>query len=68
MVASSSNANVSNTMYYDVSQLMAEPVTPQETLLKDKDDMKVRMELLIMKIQVIKNLVNDFSTMTLIRE
>lgn len=41
-------------MYYDVSQLMAEPVTPQETLLKDKDDMKVRMELLIMKIQVIK--------------
>nr|CAG4650906.1 EOG090X04L5 [Simocephalus serrulatus]SVE94184.1 EOG090X04L5 [Simocephalus serrulatus] len=44
-------ANVPNTMYYDVSQFMAEPLTPQATLLKDKDDMKVKMELLIMKIQ-----------------
>nr|CAG4646980.1 EOG090X04L5 [Megafenestra aurita]SVE92335.1 EOG090X04L5 [Megafenestra aurita] len=48
---SSSDANVLNTPYYDVSNFMAEPVTPQETLVKNKDDMKVKMELLIMKIQ-----------------
>lgn len=51
---SSSDANVLNTPYYDVSNFMAEPVTPQETLVKNKDDMKVKMELLIMKIQVPK--------------
>nr|SVE78806.1 EOG090X04L5 [Daphnia lumholtzi] len=35
----------------DVSSFMAEPVTPLSTLVKDKDDMKVKMEMLIMKIQ-----------------
>lgn len=39
---------------FDVSKFMAEPVTPQSTLITDKDDMRVKMELLIMKIQVKK--------------
>ena len=37
---------------YDVSKFMAEPLTPRSTLVKDKDDIKVKMELFIMKIQV----------------
>lgn len=37
---------------FDLSYFMAEPVTPRSTLVKDKDDMKVKMEMFIMKIQV----------------
>lgn len=35
----------------DTKEFMAEPITSKETLLKNKDDMKTKMELLIMKIQ-----------------
>lgn len=49
--ASSNNTNVVDPSY-DASKFMAEPVTPRSTLIKDKDDMKVKMELFIMKIQV----------------
>lgn len=49
--AGSTNANVVDPSY-DVSKFMAEPVTPRSTLIKDKDDIKVKMELFIMKIQV----------------
>nr|CAG4639953.1 EOG090X04L5 [Daphnia pulex]SVE84816.1 EOG090X04L5 [Daphnia pulex] len=48
--ASSNNTNVVDPSY-DSSKFMAEPVTPRSTLIKDKDDMKVKMELFIMKIQ-----------------
>jgi hypothetical protein len=34
---------------------MAETITPRETMEKDMDDMKVRMELMIMGIQVNQN-------------
>ena len=33
------------------SQFMAEPLTDQETLEENKDDMKTKMELMIMRIQ-----------------
>nr|XP_019560634.1 oxygen-dependent coproporphyrinogen-III oxidase-like [Aedes albopictus] len=34
-----------------VSKFMAEPITPKDTLASNADDMKTRMELMIMKIQ-----------------
>lgn len=34
-----------------VSKFMAEPITPKDTLVANADDMKTRMELMIMKIQ-----------------
>nr|SVE73501.1 EOG090X04L5 [Daphnia atkinsoni] len=36
---------------FDLSYFMAEPVTPRSSLVENKDDMKVKMEMLIMKIQ-----------------
>lgn len=35
-----------------LSKLMAEPVTSKEKLYESKDDMKSRMEMMIMEIQV----------------
>ncbi|XP_057372793.1 oxygen-dependent coproporphyrinogen-III oxidase-like [Daphnia carinata] len=52
VAAASGNTNADVlTPFLDVSSFMAEPVTPLSTLVKDKDDMKVKMEMLIMKIQ-----------------
>ena len=34
------------------SSFMADPVTPKSILIENKDDIKVKMELFIMKIQV----------------
>lgn len=51
LAAGSNYANVVDPTY-DVSKFMAEPLTPRSTLVKDKDDIKVKMELFIMKIQV----------------
>nr|CAG4636941.1 EOG090X04L5 [Ceriodaphnia reticulata]SVE72882.1 EOG090X04L5 [Ceriodaphnia reticulata] len=50
VAAGSNNANVINPSF-DASNFMAEPITPRETLVNDKDDMRVKMELLIMKTQ-----------------
>lgn len=50
VAASTNSANVINPSF-DVSNFMAEPITPQATLNNDKDDMRVKMELLIMKTQ-----------------
>lgn len=50
LAAGSNYANVVDPTY-DVSKFMAEPLTPRSTLVKDKDDIKVKMELFIMKIQ-----------------
>ena len=36
----------------DTSFMMASPVTDLEVLTKNKDDMKTKMELLVMRIQV----------------
>lgn len=35
-----------------IGNFMAEPITPKHVLEKDSEDMKVKMEMLIMKIQV----------------
>ena len=35
----------------NIENFMARPITPMETLTKDKDEMRTRMELMIMKIQ-----------------
>ena len=40
----------------DISSFMSEPVTPISTLDANKDDMKTKMELFIMKVQVIEEL------------
>nr|CAG4649261.1 EOG090X04L5 [Scapholeberis mucronata]SVE93563.1 EOG090X04L5 [Scapholeberis mucronata] len=52
-VVTAGSNNISNLpeSLYDVSDFMTEPVTPKSTLTKNKDDMKVKMELFIMKIQ-----------------
>lgn len=49
--ASGHNADV-QTPVYDVSKFMCEPITSSTILAQDKDDMRVKMELLIMKTQV----------------
>ena len=36
------------------ARFMAEPITPEEELNKNAEDMKTKMELMIMKIQVKK--------------
>jgi len=36
-----------------IKSFVAEPITPRDQLAKNRNDMKTRMELLIMKIQVI---------------
>lgn len=55
-VVTAGSNNISNLpeSLYNVSDFMTEPVTPQSTLTKNQDDMKVKMELFIMKIQVNK--------------
>lgn len=45
-------ADTADALDKSVTYFMAEPVTPRSTILEGKDDIKVRMELFIMKIQV----------------
>ncbi|XP_058801196.1 oxygen-dependent coproporphyrinogen-III oxidase isoform X2 [Phymastichus coffea] len=66
-VYSSSNDNVyAAQSELDLQHFMAEPITSIEHLTKNKDDMKTKMELLIMKIQadVVKSLesLEEFET------
>lgn len=37
---------------WDISKFMAEPVTPKDEISNNSDDIRVKMELFIMKIQV----------------
>ena len=60
LAAGSNYANVVDPSF-DVSKFMAEPLTSRSTLFKDKDDIKVKMELFIMKIQVF---VSNFTILT----
>lgn len=51
----SSNVNMawkSSTDDFDISQFMAEPVTDLTYLKENKSDMKIKVELLILRIQV----------------
>nr|CAG4646192.1 EOG090X04L5 [Macrothrix elegans] len=50
VAAGSQTANVQD-ITLDVSRFMAEPVTPKSLLTTNRDDMRTKMELLIMKIQ-----------------
>ena len=66
VAASSAEAHVSDaantssvdveSIYIDISNFMSEPVTPIPTLDANKEDMKTKMELFIMKVQVIEQL------------
>lgn len=44
-------ANMERASRPDLTKFMAEPITPMTTLRRDKDEMRTRMELMIMKIQ-----------------
>ena len=45
-------ASEEETSVHYTNSYMADPVTPKSILIENKDDIKVKMELFIMKIQV----------------